>query len=91
MNTPQPKSRIGDFLLEHGMVSREQLNTALLQQKSSGALLGEILVEQGLLTTAALVQVLSECIGVRGCVLRHGVIDAAGEDWDAAWGHTRKG
>jgi type IV pilus assembly protein PilB len=77
VNHPQPKSRIGDFLLEHGMVSKEQLNTALLQQKSSGSLLGEILVEQGLLTTAALVQVLSECIGVRGCVLRHGIIDAS--------------
>jgi type IV pilus assembly protein PilB len=74
---PQPKSRIGDVLLEQGMVSKEQLNTALLQQKSSGALLGEILVEQGLLTAAALVQVLSECLGVRGCVLRHGVIDAS--------------
>ena len=70
------KIRIGDLLVGNGLVSSEEVGRALTQQKTTGAPLGEILVEQGILPAAALIQVLSECIGVRGCVLRHGLIDA---------------
>jgi type IV pilus assembly protein PilB len=71
------KVRIGDLLVTHGMVSADQVKSALTQQKTSGSPLGEILVEQGIIPAAALIQVLSETIGVRGVVLRHGLIDAA--------------
>jgi type IV pilus assembly protein PilB len=71
------KARIGDVLVGTGLVSSEQVIRALAQQKSSGTPLGELLVEQGILPAGALIQVLSECIGVRGCVLRHGLIDAS--------------
>jgi type IV pilus assembly protein PilB len=71
------KIRIGDLLVGNGLVSSEEVGRALTQQKTTGAPLGEILVEQGILPPAALIQVLSECIGVRGCVLRHGLIDAS--------------
>src|SRR5436189_266543 len=50
---------------------------ALAQQKSSGAMLGEILVEQGTIPASVLVQTLSRTLGVKGCVLRHGLIDGS--------------
>lgn len=69
------KPRIGDALVEQGALSSEQLSRALAEQKSSGAMLGEMLVQQGIITSAALVAALSRCLGVRGCQLRHGLID----------------
>ena len=76
MSAAAPKTRIGDLLVGSGLVSPDQVGRALSQQKTSGAPLGEILVDEGILPAAALIQVLSETIGVKGCVLRHGLIDA---------------
>jgi type IV pilus assembly protein PilB len=38
-------------------------------------MLGEMLIEQGLVTAGHLVQILGRTLGVRGCQLRHGLID----------------
>jgi hypothetical protein len=38
---------VGEALLQQGLVSEEQLNRALAAQKSSGQMLGEMLVSQG--------------------------------------------
>src|SRR5262245_51061227 len=76
--SPAPtKSRIGDTLMEHGALSPEQLNKALAQQNMTGAMLGELLVEQGVVSSATLIDVLSKSLGIRGVVLRHGLIDSA--------------
>jgi len=76
--TPTTRSgRIGDALVGHGAITPDQLGRALAQQKSSGGMLGEMLVEQGVISGPTLLQVLSECIGVRGVTLRHGLIDAS--------------
>src|SRR5438067_46658 len=40
-------------------------------------MLGELLVEQGIINSGALVHVLAKCLGVRGCQLRHGLMDPA--------------
>jgi type IV pilus assembly protein PilB len=78
MNPSGPKKpRLGDALLEQGAVSNEQLARALAQQKSTGAMLGEILVEQGIIPAAKLIDAISAMSGIRGCVLRHGLIDPA--------------
>ena len=37
----------------------------------------EMLVDQGLINSTALVQILGRCLGVRACQLRHGLIDPA--------------
>ena len=71
------KTRIGEALLEQGAVSQEQLDRALNQQKASGRMLGELLVDEGLISGVTLVHTLARCLGVRGCQLRHGLIDPA--------------
>ena len=67
--------RLGEALLEQGAISREQLEQALGTQRTSGRLLGEILVESGMVTSANLVRGLARAMGVKGCVIRHGLID----------------
>jgi len=69
------KTRLGQVLLEEGILSAEQLSHALAQQKSSGRMLGELLVEQDVISPAVLVRSLARCLGVPGCHLRHGLID----------------
>ncbi|MEO1237324.1 MAG: ATPase, T2SS/T4P/T4SS family [Planctomycetota bacterium] len=73
--SPASRARIGDLLLRDGAVTQEQLEQALSQQKSSGKLLGEIMVEAGLISSGQLVYTLAETLGVRGVQLRHGLID----------------
>jgi type IV pilus assembly protein PilB len=72
-----PKTRVGDVLVKDGAISEDQLKRALAQQKSSGRMLGEMLVEQGVISNAALVRALARCLGIKGCQLRHGIIDPA--------------
>jgi type IV pilus assembly protein PilB len=67
--------RVGEALLSDGLVSQEQLGAALAAQKTNGRKLGELLVEQGVISGTVLVQALARCLNVRGCRLRHGLID----------------
>ncbi|MAE59749.1 MAG: hypothetical protein CMJ49_00165 [Planctomycetaceae bacterium] len=67
--------RLGDALLEQGAVSEAELKQALAKQKATGTMLGEILVEQGVINPGTLVRMLAESLGIRGCHLRHGLID----------------
>ena len=69
------KTRIGEALVEQGALSEEQLNQALSQQKATGQMLGELLVDEGTIASGTLVQALARCLGLRGCQLRHGLID----------------
>ena len=43
------KVRVGEVLVEEGIITKEQLDGLLAEQKGSGRFLGEILVEQGYL------------------------------------------
>jgi type IV pilus assembly protein PilB len=67
--------RLGDQLLRDGLVTPEQLAEALVRQQSSGVRIGRALVDVGAISAATLVQALSTRLGVKGCVLRHGLID----------------
>ena len=69
--------RIGDLLIDEGLLTNEQLGLALAEQKSSGGMLGEVLVAQGLVSASDLVQTLSKRLGIRGCVLEEGLYDPA--------------
>ncbi|HWE93451.1 MAG TPA: ATPase, T2SS/T4P/T4SS family [Tepidisphaeraceae bacterium] len=69
------RARIGEALVHEGVLSPEQLQKALAQQKATGRMLGELLVDQGVISGSTLVQVLAKTIGVKGCQLRHGLID----------------
>jgi MSHA biogenesis protein MshE len=46
---PRKKIRIGDLLVEHKVISEEQLHAALTDQKKSGRKLGRVLIENGFL------------------------------------------
>jgi len=71
------RARIGDLLLRDGALTQQQLEEALGKQKSSGKLLGQVMVETGLISAGQLIYSLAESLGVRGVQLRHGLIDPA--------------
>ncbi len=75
MTPSTPKIRIGEVLIEDGVLTREQLTEALTSQKSSGQMLGEVLVNEGVISGTVLVQTLANRIGIPGCLLRHGLMD----------------
>jgi len=67
--------RVGELLLEQGEITQEQLDKALREQAKSNRMLGEVLVEQGVISNTTLVRALGHVLGVKGCQLRHGLID----------------
>lgn len=54
MDFNRKKLRLGDVLINNGVISQEQLGEALEQQKGSGKKLGEVLVDVGLATEEAI-------------------------------------
>lgn len=54
------KRRLGEIVVERGLITNEQLQQALDHQRLTGGKLGETLVELGMLTRMALAGVLSE-------------------------------
>jgi type IV pilus assembly protein PilB len=76
MRPSQRKVRIGDALVEDGLITAEQLAQVLQEQKETGRLLGEMLVEKELVTGQAIIVALSKRMGIRGCQLRRGLFDA---------------
>jgi type IV pilus assembly protein PilB len=54
------KTRIGELLIMHDIISEQQLNEALVLQKKTNRRLGEILIELGHLTIKDLLWMLSE-------------------------------
>jgi type IV pilus assembly protein PilB len=72
---PPRRVRLGEALVQEGVLTQEQLARALAEQKSSGRMLGEMLVDQGVISGAHLVHILAKTLGVKGCQLRHGLVD----------------
>lgn len=59
----QPPLRLGDKLVEMGLISADQLHVALLEKRTSPKMLGELLVDLGFITEQALAAVLAEASG----------------------------
>jgi type IV pilus assembly protein PilB len=70
-----PEVRLGEQLVAEGLITPEQLADALTRQGASGQRIGTTLVDLGALNTNALVDALARRMNVKGCVLRHGLID----------------
>ncbi|MCH8270542.1 MAG: hypothetical protein IH985_04940, partial [Planctomycetes bacterium] len=70
-------TRVGEALVSEGVITNEELETALAVQRRSGRLLGEVLVEEGVVPAGVLIRALANRLGVKGCQLRHGMIDPA--------------
>jgi len=58
------KLRIGDLLLQYGMINEEQLEDALNKQKSDGGKIGEILISLNYVTKANINEVLEYQLGI---------------------------
>jgi type IV pilus assembly protein PilB len=56
--------RLGDALIQDGLIAEEQLMAALAKQKKSGKRLGEVLVEMGLVKEEEIVEVLGRQLGI---------------------------
>jgi type IV pilus assembly protein PilB len=68
---------LGEALVAEGVLTRDHLDRILTEQKSSGRMLGEMVIEQGLVSNVAFVRVLARQLGVQSVQLRHGLIDPA--------------
>lgn len=67
--------KLGEQLVSDHLITAEQLDEALTQQATAGGKLGRNLIDLGAITSAGLVNALAKRLGVKGCVLRHGLID----------------
>ncbi len=73
---PAPTARIGDLLVERGLISKDQLEVAFQEKAKSSKLLGELLVELGFITEQALSAVLAESSGFQRFVPGSTVVEA---------------
>jgi MSHA biogenesis protein MshE len=58
------KIRIGDLLITHKVISQEQLNAALAEQKKSGRKLGRVLIENGFISEEQMLTFLSQQLNI---------------------------
>ena len=64
------KIRIGDCLIQKGMITEEQLQQALETQKENGSKIGETLVDLNFISEIDLIDVLTEQLGIEYVDLR---------------------
>jgi type IV pilus assembly protein PilB len=69
------KLRLGDALIQEGLINEEQLQQALSLQKKSGKRLGAVLVEMHLVTEQDIVQILSKQLRIPFIDLSNYLID----------------
>ncbi len=83
MNAPtviNMKKKLGQRLLEKGLISIDQLDIALTEQKKNGRLLGEILVTLGFVSESVMRDVISQVLGIASVDLASVVPDKAALD-----------
>jgi type IV pilus assembly protein PilB len=70
-------NKLGELLLEQGLVNEQDLVRALRAQHKDNKRLGETLIELGILSPRAMLSALAKQLNVKCCQLRHGLIDPA--------------
>jgi type II secretory ATPase GspE/PulE/Tfp pilus assembly ATPase PilB-like protein len=70
-----PRRQLGEFLLEKGLITRDQLRVALTEQKQRNERLGKILVRLGLVSESVLRDALAEMLRVESIDLAKVVPD----------------
>lgn len=58
------KKRLGDILVESGLLTPDQLKEVLAAQKESGKKLGEVVIEKGYITRKSMIEVLEFQLGI---------------------------
>ena len=71
----KPRLRLGDELIESGLISQDQLKIALLEQKQTNDALGKVMVKLGFVTEEVVRDVLGSSLGQESIDLEHIVID----------------
>ncbi len=61
---PKKKIRLGDLLVEHQLISENQLMAALAEQKSTGLKLGRLLVEKGYVKEEQVLELVSSQLNI---------------------------
>ena len=74
MNQPRLRMRLGDLLVSQSIISDDQLQLALQQQKQNGRKLGATLLELGFLTETQLLSFLAQQLGIEFVDLNQVVI-----------------
>lgn len=69
------KRRLGERLIDMGLLSQDQLDVALQEQRASSKMLGQILVEFGFITESALTEVLAESSGTERLDVKTMILD----------------
>ncbi len=70
-----PRKKIGDILIEKGLLTTSQLNEVLKGQEKTGGKLGHILVEKGYISEDQLIEAISERLQVPKISLSSLIID----------------
>jgi len=71
----KPKLRLGDMLVQAGIITEEQLKEALGKQRGSGKRLGHLLLDDGYITQQELTRVLEEQLGIESINLKQTAVD----------------
>ena len=71
-----PRKQLGEFLVEKGLINRDQLRVALTEQKQKNERLGKILVRLGLVSESVVRDVLAEMLRVESIDLSKVVPDS---------------
>jgi len=75
MSTTRRPPRIGELLVQKGVVSEDQIRIALTEQKQNREYLGKILVRLGFATEAVILDVLGGALGQQQADLAKAVVD----------------
>lgn len=73
----KPKMRLGEVLVHRGLISKDQMDVALKEQKASKKMLGNTLVEMGFITDSVLGEVLAESSGSAQFDPKSAMLDSA--------------
>ncbi|HEV8456117.1 MAG TPA: type IV-A pilus assembly ATPase PilB [Gemmatimonadales bacterium] len=74
--TAVPAERLGDILVKEGLLSRERLAQALVEQRSSGMPLGFVVAKQGLVPEVEITRIVARQLRVPAVDLSHFEVDA---------------
>ncbi|HHC6615166.1 TPA: GspE/PulE family protein [Vibrio parahaemolyticus] len=72
----QLRKRLGDLLIEEGIVSEDQIQQALSAQRSTGQKLGDALIDLGFITEKQMLEFLSQQLGLPLIDLGRAPVDA---------------
>ena len=73
---PEKKARLGDVLIDKGIITHDQLRIALTEQQKTSLALGQVLIKLGFVSEAILRDSLGEALGQSSIDLTNAVPDA---------------